>query len=71
MNQIYENFVSSYDFNGLPLDNLCCLSDKESLPGIIELVQEGKAQIIAQSHDENPFIIRFGFMPKEEQVRCL
>lgn len=71
MSQIYDNFVHSSDYNGLPLSNLCSSSDEEAFRNIIELVQEETVQVLSQSHVENPHIIQFGFMPKDEQIRCL
>lgn len=71
MSQIYDYFVSSCDYNGLSLSDLCCSSDSDSIQEVIELVREGTVQTISQSHDENPHIIRFGFASKDEQIRTL
>ena len=71
ISHIYDYFISSNDYNGLPLSDLCCLLGANSIQEVIELVREETVQTISQSHDENPHIIRFGFVSKDEQIRTL
>lgn len=69
--QIYDYFVTSSDYNGLSLDNLTDSVNSAIIQILIELIDEESVCVIAQSHDENPHIIRFGFLAKEEQITYL
>lgn len=69
--QIYYYFISSSDNNGLSLDNLSESVDSALIQVLIELIDEEYVCIIAQSHDENPHIIRLGFLPKNNQINYL
>ena len=68
LNQIYEYYIQSDDYNGLPLNCLNYFSLIDMIRILSELIIEDKIDLIAQSHDENPHVINFGFLPKENQV---
>lgn len=71
LDTIYRFFVESSDYNGIPMSNLNGFSLEELCSLLTELIDEDKVCLIAQSHDENPHINRFGFVPKAEQTLFL
>ena len=71
LHRIYDNFYTSSDYNGLPLYNLYNEINSSIIKLLIELINEESICIIANSHDENPHIIRFGFVSKEKQIDYL
>lgn len=71
LQQIYDSFINSSDYNGLPIYNLYYPINSSIIPILIELVTEESICIISDSHDVNPHIIRLGFLSKEDQVDYL
>lgn len=71
LQQIYNFFIKSSDYNGLPIYNLNNPTESSVIPFLIELIIEESICIIADSHDVNPHIIRLGFLPKEDQIDYL
>jgi hypothetical protein len=69
--QIYDYFVTSSDYNGLSLAKITDSINSTIIQILIELIDEEYVCAIAQSHDENPHIIRFGFLAKGEQITYL
>ena len=41
------------------------------IDSLIELIRCGNINIVSEKHDDNPHIIRFGFLSKDEQIECL
>lgn len=71
LNMVYSSFVKSRDFNGLSIRDIGHSLLEDLLENLISLVKEEKVCILAESHDENPHIIRWGFLSTEEQVHYL
>ena len=71
LQQIFDYFVGSSDYNGLPIYNLNNPTKSSVIPFLIKLITEESICIIADSHDVNPHIIRLGFLSKEDQIDYL
>jgi hypothetical protein len=71
---VTEFYLSSHDFNGIPLTDILDHfggSRKPVLKVLGELIQEGNVGVIFSDVDANPHIIRTGFQSEEEQIAKL
>lgn len=66
---IFNNFCKTTKCNGLNSDSIRYnYSDANLQKIILGLLEENKVSLIATEHDINPSIIRYGFVPKEQQI---
>ena len=69
LQQVYDNFVNSRCFKGSTMCDIGCDCSKEELfQAIIDLINEGKIEIISGN---NPYIKSFDAVPVEEQIELL
>jgi len=71
LNQVYEFFINSKDYNGISYEQLDSNFDGNIVSFIIELILDDSVEIITSSIDSNPHIIRSRFKSKEWQVNFL
>ena len=71
LNEVYQHFIHSTDYNGLPQSSITSCSKEISMQFLLELIKGDKICILSQKIDPNPYIIRFGFPPKEKQIQYL
>lgn len=71
---ITEKFITSHDFNGIPIQELIARSEIE-LPKLFELleslIKEEKITLTFASHSENPHIKRLPDLSIDEQIKNL
>lgn len=71
LQQVYDNFVNSFGFNGCTLYDIGCECTKEELQKcLIELIKEGKIEIITGDVG-NTYIKSYDAKPIEKQVEEL
>lgn len=73
LKHIYNYYINSEDYNGISIGSLNFkeVSGEQILNYIIELINEGKVNIISSKDSLNIHINRIGFLPKNEQINDL
>lgn len=72
LNQSYDHFVKSSDYNGLAIYNLFCKEDWNCIEkAIIQLITNGVLEITDQSCSYNPMIIHHPFLDIEGQISII
>lgn len=69
--EVFLQYINSTDFNGLPLKDVKSCPEENILNLVSDLIKKDKVCIITSSIDCNPYINRFGFLSKEEQIESI